>query len=86
MEDAKPALKAEVVHDIEPKPARSKLKGAYIVVMIILSGVYLLNFTFGVFELPDNLPIIGNMDEVAATVIFMSGLRYFGLDLAFWRK
>ena len=35
----------------------------------------------GIFELPDTLPIIGNMDEAAATAFFLSSLRYFGLDL-----
>lgn len=47
-----------------------------------ISFVYLLNFTFGIAELPDNLPIVGNLDEVAATVLFMNCLRYFGVDLS----
>jgi uncharacterized membrane protein YkvA (DUF1232 family) len=44
--------------------------------------IYLLNPTFGMFELiPDNLPIVGNLDEAAATAIVLYALRYFGFDL-----
>ena len=34
--------------------------------IIVVAAIYLGNFTMGVDVLPDNLPIIGNMDEVAA--------------------
>lgn len=48
----------------------------------ILSALYLLNIGAGVIELiPDNIPIIGNLDEAAATVILLNCLAYFGLDL-----
>jgi uncharacterized membrane protein YkvA (DUF1232 family) len=44
--------------------------------------VYLLNPTAGFFELiPDNIPIIGNLDEVAAVSLLLMCLRYFGYDL-----
>ncbi len=34
--------------------------------------VYLLNFDMGLFELiPDNLPVIGNLDEVGATLLLL---------------
>ena len=47
-----------------------------------LSLVYLLNPTAGFLELiPDNIPVIGNLDEVAATVLLLNCLAYFGLDL-----
>jgi hypothetical protein len=47
-----------------------------------LSALYLLNAGAGVFELiPDNLPIIGNLDEAAASLLFLNCLAYFGLDL-----
>lgn len=39
-----------------------------------ISIVYLMNFTMGIFELPDNLPIIGNLDELAA-----SGLLFYSI-------
>lgn len=48
----------------------------------VIAAIYMLNFTFGVFELPDALPIIGNMDEAAAMLLLMSAMRYFGLDWA----
>jgi uncharacterized membrane protein YkvA (DUF1232 family) len=48
----------------------------------LLSLVYLLNPTAGVFEfIPDNLPIIGNLDEAAAVAIILATFRYYGIDL-----
>ncbi|MBI2921119.1 MAG: DUF1232 domain-containing protein [Planctomycetes bacterium] len=45
--------------------------------------VYMLNPGRGQAEiLPDNLQFFGNLDELVATVILISGLRYFGLDVA----
>ncbi len=49
--------------------------------MLCLSSIYLLNFTIGVFELPDYLPIVGNLDEAVASLIFISALKHFGVDL-----
>ena len=41
----------------------------------VLGLVYILNPTFGVFELiPDNLPIIGNLDEGIAYFLVMLGI------------
>lgn len=43
--------------------------------------IYLLNPGAGIFELiPDNLPIIGNLDEAAAFATLLACLRYFGVD------
>ncbi len=51
----------------------------------LASLVYILNPTAGVFELlPDNIPILGNLDEAAATTILLGCLSYFGLDLSRW--
>lgn len=48
----------------------------------IIGLIYLLNPTAGVIEIiPDNFPIIGNLDEAAATLLILGALRYFGLDL-----
>ena len=48
----------------------------------LLSVLYLLNPTAGVFEiLPDNLPFIGNLDEAAAVALLLMCLRYFGIEL-----
>ena len=41
-----------------------------------LGMLYLLNPTFGVFELiPDNTPIFGNLDEAGATTAVIFALR-----------
>lgn len=48
----------------------------------LLALIYLLNPTAGIFELiPDNLPIIGNLDEAGAVALLLMCLRYFGYDL-----
>jgi hypothetical protein len=56
------------------------------VIVFGLAGIavlYLLNPTAGFLELiPDNFPLIGNMDEAAATLIILNALRYYGVDLS----
>ena len=48
----------------------------------ILSLLYILNPTMGVFEfIPDNIPLIGNLDEATATMVLIAALRYFGWDV-----
>lgn len=48
----------------------------------LMSFLYLLNPTFGLFEfIPDAVPFIGNLDEATASFLFLSSLSYFGLDL-----
>lgn len=43
--------------------------------LAVVGGIYILNPTFGAFELiPDNLPIIGNMDEGVAVMLILAGL------------
>lgn len=51
------------------------------IIGVIISSVYLLNFTLGIVELPDNLPIVGHIDEFAASLLLISSLKYFGVDL-----
>ncbi|MFA5894210.1 MAG: DUF1232 domain-containing protein [Candidatus Shapirobacteria bacterium] len=55
----------------------------YVVALIgILSAFYLLNPGFGLFEfIPDNIPIIGNLDEGTAMYLLISSLAYFGIDI-----
>lgn len=44
----------------------------------VLGLVYILNPTMGIFELlPDNLPIVGNLDEGAAFMMIWYGLVEF---------
>ncbi len=54
------------------------------VLVIIFSGAYLINPTLGIFEfLPDNLPVVGNLDEVFFTLAFVSGLAWMGVKFPF---
>lgn len=34
----------------------------------------------GIFELPDNLPIIGNIDEFVAATLLIASLKHFDID------
>ncbi len=44
----------------------------------IVAIVYLLNPTAGILELiPDNIPLVGNLDEGAACYILYSCIEYF---------
>jgi hypothetical protein len=54
----------------------------FLVAMIgILALLYLFNPGLGVFEIiPDNIPLIGNLDEVTATYLLLSALAFFGAD------
>ena len=48
----------------------------------LLSVLYILNPTAGLFEIiPDNLPFIGNLDEAAAVALLLMCLKYFGIYL-----
>lgn len=43
--------------------------------MAIVGFIYLLNPTAGILEiLPDNLPIIGNLDESASVLLVLAGI------------
>ncbi len=55
----------------------------YLVATVGIVGcIYLLNFGFGFVEfLPDNLPIVGNMDEAAALFLIYSTVEYFGINI-----
>ncbi len=62
------------------KDHKTPLKNILIGLMGVLGVVYLLNFGFGIWEfLPDNLPIIGNVDEVVAVYFVYISLNYFDL-------
>lgn len=58
------------------EPLSSKGWPRWLVFGLALLGlVYVLNPTFGIFELiPDNLPIIGNLDEGLAYILILLGL------------
>jgi hypothetical protein len=65
------------------------MKDILVFVIGLLAALYLINPTFGVFELiPDNLPLVGNIDEATATGLLLAAVRYFGIDVtqAFKRR
>lgn len=64
-------------------PNRTKFTRHLLVLAVgATSLLYLLNIGAGIFELiPDNFPLIGNLDEAAATFLLINCLAYFGLDL-----
>ena len=44
----------------------------------VVGAIYVLNPTAGIIELiPDNFPIVGNLDEAAATALVINCLVYF---------
>jgi uncharacterized membrane protein YkvA (DUF1232 family) len=47
----------------------------------VVCVLYIINPTAGIIEfLPDNIPLIGNLDEGAAVTGILMVLRYFGYD------
>lgn len=49
---------------------------------VLVSAALLLNPTAGFIEfVPDNLPLVGNLDEAALVGILISCLRYLGIDI-----
>jgi hypothetical protein len=58
------------------------MKTFFVALAGLLSALYLANPTLGVFELlPDNIPLVGNVDEATASMVLLGALRYFGYDL-----
>lgn len=48
----------------------------------MIALLYLVNPTGGIVELlPDNLPLLGNLDEAGATAILLMVLSYWGMDV-----
>lgn len=41
------------------------------VILIGLCVIYILNPTAGLIEIPDNLPIVGNLDEAGVTALMI---------------
>ena len=48
----------------------------------LLCVVFLLNLSGGWIEVPDCLPVVGNLDEVAATAVLMRCLERMGRSRA----
>jgi hypothetical protein len=73
---------SQTTSDAAQPTARTALGKALAVGGAALSALFLLNLSMGVFfEIPDNLPIVGNLDEAAAAAVLLACLRYLGYDL-----
>jgi len=58
------------------------IKTVVVIILGILSMLYILNPGAGIFEfIPDNIPVLGNLDEATAVMVFLACLRYFGIDI-----
>jgi uncharacterized membrane protein YkvA (DUF1232 family) len=58
------------------------MKNLFVGLAGVLALLYLLNPTLGVFEfIPDNIPLVGNLDEATASMVLLAVLRYFGWDM-----
>jgi len=58
------------------------LKEVVIIIVAVIAAIYLINPTAGVIELlPDNIPLVGNLDEGAAVTLLLSTLSYYGVDV-----
>ena len=64
------------------------MKKLGIILLALVSIVYLLNPTAGVFELlPDNIPFVGNVDETLAAYILYSCVEYLrGRQIGLFRE
>ena len=68
------------------KNDQSFATGCMAVIGLIVSVLYLANLTFGILEIPDNLPIIGNLDEVFFSGVMFASLARFGIYLPFGNR
>ena len=58
------------------KPGNNTWPSWLLVVGAVIGAIYLLNPLAGIIELiPDNLPVLGNLDEAGAAVLVMAGIQ-----------
>ncbi len=60
-------------------------KKVWAIIAAVISSVYLLNPTLGVFEIvPDNIPFIGNLDEATITALLIWAISVIrGKEISF---
>jgi len=59
-----------------------RMKDVLIFLVGLIAALYLINPGAGILEfLPDNLPLVGNLDEATATAVMLAVFRYFGHDV-----
>ncbi len=57
------------------------MKKLLAIIGAVISTIYLINPTAGMFELvPDVIPFIGNIDEAAVTALLIGCLKVVGFD------
>jgi uncharacterized membrane protein YkvA (DUF1232 family) len=78
MEELENVVSQPVEGEVMARPKPVWVRGL-LWTFVVLGGVYILNPTFGVDLLPDNLPILGNLDEAAILFLMLSALRYLGV-------
>ena len=63
------------------------IKSLFVLLLGAISALYLLNVGAGIVEfVPDNLPLVGNIDEATATFLLLNCLAYFGVNIGPLRK
>jgi uncharacterized membrane protein YkvA (DUF1232 family) len=71
-------MEIKKMSDLKIENPEVKWPPAVIYIVGIVGLIYLLNPTAGVFEIiPDNLPIIGNLDEGAAALLIWNAFRQY---------
>ena len=67
----------------QPEQTRRTIGGTIVAVIVaFLCVIYMLNPTAGFVEfIPDNLPVIGNVDEGLIMILLLGCLKYLGLDI-----
>jgi len=79
-------VKAEIVNDNNNHEGGWPKNPLFNVAIAIICAVYIINPTAGMIEIiPDVIPIVGNLDEAAATAGLLTALSYLGVN-PFWRK
>jgi len=48
---------------------------------VMISVLYLSNLSMGIIEIPDNLPLVGNLDEVFFSGVLFASLARLGIYL-----
>ncbi|PQO34624.1 hypothetical protein DTL21_14035 [Bremerella cremea] len=66
--------------DAQEKPLQDH-SGCLPVIGLIVSVLYLANLSAGFIEIPDNLPVVGNLDEVFFSGILFASLAQLGFEI-----
>lgn len=66
----------------DPKKAHADSHaGCLAVIGLIVSVIYLANLSAGFIEIPDNLPVVGNLDEVFFSGVLFASLAQLGFEI-----